>query len=453
MPDVTRLATVAAVALTACKGSQASPIPDRDALAGASDTIAIVGANVLPMDREQVLRDQTIVIANGRILRMGPRTSAVVSAARTIDGRGKYLLPGLVDAHTHMRLRSDAAQFVAAGVTTIFDLGSFDESGLMALRDSIDRALILGPSILMAYFVDGPATARGRRTIQTEADARAAVSDAKRKGFQFIKAYLSIAETPALALLDEAKRQHMAVIGHGIRSIGVERGLASGQTAVAHAEEYFYAAVRDLSNVEEWTRAAQYTKSSGGYVIPNLSAYEIIERQWGRPRVLDSIIRLPRTREIGAFWRQQWSRGSYTSRPGSLDGRTQILRTFTKQLADLGVPLMVGTDAPGIPGLFPGPSVYLDCEQLRLAGLSPYQVLSAATRVPGEFVKRFVPNTVPFGVIAPGRRADLVLLGENPLENLSTIQRPLGVVVRGKWLPSTTLDSLRASGTSNIQSP
>jgi hypothetical protein len=60
-------------------------------------------------------------------------------------------MPGLVDAHTPLRLRSDAAQFVAAGVTTVFDLGIFDESWLMALRDSIDRALIVRPSILMAY--------------------------------------------------------------------------------------------------------------------------------------------------------------------------------------------------------------------------------------------------------------------------------------------------------------
>ena len=423
----------------------APPRPDasRDTLTAPPGSTAFVGVTLIPMDRERVLSDQTVVVSGDAIVAVADRALVRTGDATVIDARGKFLMPGLVDAHTHMLFRRDAGQYVANGVTTIIDLGSHDEAGLMALRDSSRAGAIDGPSILMAYFVDGPLTANGRRTIRTEAEARAAVREAKRRGFQFIKAYNSIPESAAIALLDEAKTQHVAVIGHGIRSLGVERGLQLGQAAVAHAEEYFYAAVRNVADESEWRRAATFTRASGAYVIPNLSAYDVIERQWGRRSVLDSILRLPEAQNLAPIWRSEWESGSYTSRSGTLDGRTQILRRFTRLLRDAGVPLMVGTDSPVIPGLFPGASARMDVRELIDAGLTPFEALSAATRVPGEFIQRYVPADTPaLGIVAPGRRADLLLLDGNPLLNAAVLAHPSGVMVRGRWLPRPVLDSL-----------
>jgi imidazolonepropionase-like amidohydrolase len=102
-------------------------------------------------------------------------------------------------------------------------------------------------------------------------------------------------------------------------------------------------------------------------------------------------------------------------------------------MQDAGVPLLTGTDSPVIPGMYPGYSIHDDIRTLIDAGLTPYQALTAATRTPGEFIAKFVPTAAHFGTIAAGMRADLILLGANPLENVETLKSPRGVMTAGRW--------------------
>jgi imidazolonepropionase-like amidohydrolase len=111
-------------------------------------------------------------------------------------------------------------------------------------------------------------------------------------------------------------------------------------------------------------------------------------------------------------------------------------------MADAGVHLITGTDAPTIPGVIPGFSLHRDLHVLEQAGLTRYQVLSAATRVPGEFIRKAIPKSESVGTIAPGNRADLILSTGNPLDDLSTIEKPLGVMAHGVWYTASDLQSL-----------
>jgi imidazolonepropionase-like amidohydrolase len=104
--------------------------------------------------------------------------------------------------------------------------------------------------------------------------------------------------------------------------------------------------------------------------------------------------------------------------------------------------LLAGTDSPDIPGMFPGYSIHDDLRTLVESGLSPFQALSAATRTPGEFVSKTIPNSQRFGVVSQDYRADLVLVPGNPLQDLQVLKSPLGVMRAGRWLPSNELFEL-----------
>jgi len=111
-------------------------------------------------------------------------------------------------------------------------------------------------------------------------------------------------------------------------------------------------------------------------------------------------------------------------------------------MADAGIPLVTGTDAPAIPGLVPGFSLHQELHALESAGLTRYQVLSAATRTPGELLARAKPTEQRFGTVTAGNRADLILTSGNPLDNLATLDKPLGVMVQGRWRDAPQLQAL-----------
>jgi hypothetical protein len=195
--------------------------------------------------------------------------------------------------------------------------------------------------------------------------------------------------------------------------------------------------------VEEIPRVIETIRKSGAYVTADLNTYATIARQWGRPDVVTAFLKTPESRYVSPGDRLSWRFDGYEKRTGSLDGRVAFLMRFTKALADAGIPLVAGTDAPAIPGLASGFALHDDLQALSGAGLTPYQVLVAATRTPGRMIAEHVPGVVPFGVVAVGNRADLVLVRGNPLGGLATLREPLGVMANGRWYDSQALATLR----------
>jgi len=209
---------------------------------------------------------------------------------------------------------------------------------------------------------------------------------------------------------------------------------------VAHGEEYMYTHFNRLDDSVRWCEVAGWTKRSGAYVLPNLSAYVGIARQWGKPPVVDTLLSLTDARYLDPIWRQRWRGRDYITRQGSLDPRVRFLKRFMKVLSDSGVPLLAGTDSRTIPGLFPGFSIVDDIALLVEAGLTPYQALAAATRVPGEFFAKYGHTSDRVGTIAVGNRADLIVVRSNPLEDVRRLRNPSGVMVRGHWFSRVELD-------------
>ncbi len=402
-------------------------------------TTAFTRVNVIPMDSESVISDQTVVVEKGIISAIGPsKQIRIPESADIIDGTGKYLMPGLADLHVHLENDTDLPVYLAHGVTTILDMGA--PSILLSWRDQLESKKLIGPHLLVSYFIDGPGGQHN--VVATESEARDAIKQASTRGYDYIKVYNSLTTAQFHAIMEEANAAKIAVIGHGVRAPGMREILQSGQVMIAHSEEFIYTFFNNTTNRSRIPSAVELMKNTGAYLLPNLSTFEIISLQWGKPAVVDSLLTLPAARYLHPSLHKSWQSGRYTSRAGSLNNRLIFLRELTKAFADAEIPLLLGTDSPGIPGMFPGASIYNDLRNMVQAGLTPYQALSAGTRIAGQFVKQTKPGSPVFGVIRRGARADLILLNENPLLDVAAVKDLQGVMVSGTWHSSAYLQDL-----------
>jgi Amidohydrolase family len=403
-------------------------------LSGESSALpaAFVRVNVITMDSDRVLKDQTVVVEHGVITAVGASIS-IPQNAQIIDGGGKlFLSPGLADMHTHSQTREDLAIYLANGVTSVLNMGGASSEFLTDIRTAANEGRIPAPHVYIAFRVDGTPQ-YGEFIVTTPDEARWLVRFAKTNGYDFIKVYNNLSPECFYALVAEGKREHMAVVGHGVTRLGIKRQLAAGQVMVAHTEEFLYTVFSQKLNPDEIPAVIDFIKKDDAFVTADLNTYATIAKQWGKPVVVKSFLEASEMKYVDPDMRLMWKHEDYVGRQGTRDPQLQFLTEFTKAMADAGVQLIAGTDAPPIPGLVPGYSLHDDLSSLEKAGLSRYQILSTATRVPGEFISRYVSGAKPFGTVTVGSRADLILSDENPLDDLDTLRSPVGVMVEGNW--------------------
>jgi imidazolonepropionase-like amidohydrolase len=407
-----------------------------------------VHVNVVPMSSDQVIRDHSVLIEDARIKAIG-RDIPAPENARVIDGHGtEFLSPGLADMHTHSDTSRDMIVFLANGVTTVLNMGEARNSFMAQTRPKINRGETPGPHIYAAFLVDGTPE-YGHLAVATQAEARALVDIAKTNDYDFIKVYNNLSPECFRALIEQGRVDGLPIVGHGVSRVGIERQLDEGQLMVAHAEEYLYTVFfppdhsgQDAPKPEQIASAIDFTKRTGAFVTADLNTYATIARQWGKPEIVDDFLRQLEVRYLDPDDRIAWKNSPYVRKSGDLNARLDFLKKFTKALADAGVPLITGTDSPSIPGLVPGFSLHQDLHALEAAGLSRYQILRAATRNAGDLAAKAKPNDPKFGVIETGNRADLVLSEKNPLDDLMTLKKPLGVMANGRWYDRGELETL-----------
>jgi hypothetical protein len=365
-----------------------------------------------------------------------------------VDGRGRWLMPGLADMHVHLYNADQLVDFLAHGVTTVAVLNG--SRPVLDWRRQVAGGALLGPTIYTSGpSLDGtPAGNPQFLSTATPHDGRAAVRQIAAEGFDFVKVYMTLTPETYAAILDEARLRGLAVVGHIPPQVGVDGVIASrGQSVVAHAEEFFRERVDSARRAARMTEIVRGVKQAGMTVIPNMSAYaDYIRAIDDLPGVLaDSEMRFASP----AAYSEKLPMHHGSVRPNSqqfraaLAGGLAAFRTFTKALSDSGVPLLLGTDTETFG--FAGASLHEEMREMREAGLTPYQVLAAGTSAAGGWVGTHVRGAEPFGRITPGARADLVLLAANPLDDVANARRIEGVRARGRWVSATRLRAMRDS--------
>jgi hypothetical protein len=217
-------------------------------------TTAFLHVNVVPMDRERVLLDQTVIVEGERIAAMG-RGLPVPPHAQVIDGgRTTYLSPGLADMHTHSETRSDLAAYLANGVTTVLHLGGARASFVDTLVPAVNQGAVPGPHVYSSFKVDGSPAYNGF-VIKTPAEARAIVGLARTNGYDFIKVYVGLSPDAFSALAEEGRRLGMPLIGHGVYAVRLERQLVLGVMAKGKWRDSAALKAVDVKRVTDWSDA------------------------------------------------------------------------------------------------------------------------------------------------------------------------------------------------------
>lgn len=433
----------------------------------AAQTIAFKDVSVIPMDRDRVLQSQIVLVKNGIIAEVGNRVK-IPKDALVIDGRGKYLIPGLVDMHTH--LLSDGDEYpdsiaedelkvmVANGVTTIrFMIGTPEQ---LVLRARSAKGEIIAPTI---YSASPHLTGKKQGNdfvVNTEQEAREAVRKSKQVGYDFIKITTFIKPEVYEAAVDEAAKQNIRVVGHAdARFVGLERALKARQQ-IEHLDGYLEAILADAApnrnsisdlyiyDPKNWEsldyvdenkimEIAKRTVAANPYVNPT---QHFMKNTFGLPRSEESIRAQPdfkfyprkvqdlfinfhqkhRLFQIPAEKRARW-----------VDYRNKII----KAIYDAGGKIMAGSDTPEFLWLY-GFTMHRELKALSDAGLSNYAALEAATKNPSMFFG----TLEKVGTIEKGKRADLILLDANPLENISNTEKRAGVMLKGKYYAQSEMD-------------
>ena len=455
-----------------------APLVNLDALAQSrSPALAVEHANVVDVRAGRVLNDQTVVVESGRVTSVAPAGAAKVPAGATVvDGKQKYLIPGLWDMHVHAAWpgldQVFAPLFVANGVTGVREM-----YGSMLVINAWKMKYQSGepwPRMIGAgHILDGPKPFWPGSTAAATADeARQAVDKLHAAGADFIKVYTKLPREAYFAALDEAKRIGTYCAGHVPDAVSVTEASDHGQRSVEHLT----GVALECSKEAETLRAERATAAADTSVTNLLKTYSrqtdrIIATQdptrakdlfarlarnhtWQVPTltVLRSMSSLddstftadPRVRYMpeeivqGWDWKHDFRFRSRTPEEWANGKKLFKLATeIVEAMNRAGVPIMAGTDMLN-PYTFPGFSLHDELVNLTEAGLSPADALRAATLNPAIFMNA----TDSLGTVEKGKRADLVLLDANPLENIHNTQKVHAVVLNGRYYDRAALDSL-----------
>lgn len=434
------------------------------------EPLVVEHVSVVPMTTEGLLADRTVVIEDGRIARVAPADEVRVPAGATVvDGRGRFLIPGLVDAHVHLNEGEEEylAAWLAAGVTTIQCMHG--SSHALGLREAVRSGQRVGPRIMTT----GPTTAR--EGVHSLEDVARHVAHVQSGGYDAVKMYGDGSDTmPAesyLALVDQAHAAGLRVTGHAPRNLPFAIVLEAGQDSIDHCEELVYThqplglkpwvdfqfgrrAMASLgadpvpadpaSLAEPIAELAAAMHERGLALTPTLITFSTIERMVAGD--VAALAARPEMRLAHPLKRRAWTndgnrfrraRGAEADlRAAWFASALAIQRRIVAAAEAAGVPLMTGTDAP-FDLVAPGRSLHDEVAQLVACGLSPARALRAATVTPGEELGLGVGS----GTIAEGVRADCVLLEANPLEDVRALDGVVGVVADGRWHTRASLEA------------
>ena len=440
--------------------------------------LAITHVTVIDMSGAQPAPGQTVLIEKDKITALGPSDSIPIpAAAQIVDGRGRFLIPGLSDMHLHLTGAGEpngSREFflpllIANGITSVRDMGGYLDS-LIPLRKEIEEGKRLGPRIVFAGpYLDGdPPAFQPAIVVKHREEAEAAVQTLQQRSVDFIKVQSNLSRDAYFAIADVAKEENVPFVGHVPDRVTAWEAADAGQRSIEHLTNV----LRGCSTKEADLMRTQFRDSSGGgqlawqrelldtYSGENAAkliakfrerqtwqtATLILLRNVAFPSADPNLTTDPRAkyvpRKLLATWNEGYAQQINRATPAQVSLREALLEkslSIVGQMQRGGVKILAGTDSAA-PYVFPGFSLHEELALLVQAGLTPMEALQTATRNPAEFLSKLDSQ----GTIVVGKNADLLLLDANPLDDLRNTQKIRAVVIRGKLLDRTALDQLLA---------
>ena len=439
--------TALAVAGVSFIGGNACAQPPR--ASSPSSPLAFTGVSVIPMDREGVLANQTVIVENGRITYVGAARKAPAGAT-VIDGRGKFLMPGIAEFHAHVPSGGQAIHahrtlslYALAGVTTA--RGMLGAPMHLALRDSIANGQLFGPRLLTS----GPSF--NGNSVTSAEKAMAMVREQKAAGYDLLKIHPGVPRVAFDSLAATANRLGIPFSGHVPLEVGLDAAITAKHSTIDHLDglvEAMYAGAAPLTaqtngffglgimgqlDTSRFRPIVERVRKSGVVMVPT----QILTDNYANDATGDELTSLPEFK----YWVPQQTASWRTTKNNLLSqgpvpreqrlAHIALRRRFIKALHDAGVPFLLGSDAPQLWNV-PGFSAHRELVSLVAAGLTPFQALQTGT----VNVAKYMKEEGRSGVVRTGARADLMLLDANPLQDIANSQRINGVVVNGRWIGS-----------------
>jgi len=441
-----------------------------DGALGADSSYAFVNVNILDVENERVVPGQTVLVDSGVIKMISAEIGTLPEGVFVIDGKGKFLAPGLADMHVHVWDDSEPAIYVAFGVTTIRNMWGTGKTKEIIRK--INNKEIIGARIITSGpIIDGvPEIWPGSRSVARAADAIDEVRKQAAAGYDFIKVYSNLSPESFSAIAEAAHDIGIPFSGHIPEAIPVNVAITSGMASIEHlygldkavsnvdlgpgrriSLERFVVGRRILSGQIEQEEVFPYEKSLAiAQSIKNADVAvtpTLIVRRRVSPSREESRRQLARD-EIGLIrpsLRESWDLDRVYASQGLSDSEVPALRVFEKFSDELvrimneeGVLLLAGSDAQNH-YVFHGLSLHEELELLVNAGLSTFESIRTAT----INAAIFLGESGEWGVVKEGARSDLVLLNSDPSVNISNYQDIAGVMVGDVWLDTTRISMIK----------
>lgn len=416
---------------------------------------AFIGVTVVPMDKDGVLADQTVVVADGKIASMAPAARAQVPASAVkVDGKGKFLMPGLGELHAHIpggkapdaEVERTLFLYVANGVTTI--RGMLGDPRHLVYRERVAKGEVLGPRI----YTSGPSFNGNSATTITAAVGM--VIEQHQARYDLLKIHPGVARDAFDAIAAKADELKIPFAGHVPEAVGLMRALEARYRSIDHLDGYVEALVPNAAGSQTFgvnlvaqadesriPALVKATRAAGTWQVPT----EILLVNWLNDEDPAAMAKWPEMKYVEPGLLTKWiaQKQGFLAKYPQAD-RQKLLalrRRIIKALHDGGVPFALGSDAPQTWNV-PGFSAHRELGAIVAAGLTPYEALKSGTANVGVYFG----TESSVGTVAVGTRADLILLDANPLTNIANSSRISGVMVNGQWMSKTDIDARLASG-------
>ena len=419
---------------------------------GERNSYLIKNVNIVPMSSDTILVDKMVLIEDGVITEISSDIS--VGQHIVIDGKDQYLLPGLIDMHVHVWDKYELGLYLANGVTTVRNL--WGQPMHLRMKELIESGEIFSPD----FFTSGPKLTgsefMGDDNFQifSEEEARQVVIDTKERGYDFIKTYYGLPQEYFDVVIDQAKLSGLDIAAHPSNKVAYDYHFNSQIKTIEHAEDIVQQPLEyklDSAKLEEVVK--DFSKAEGTSFCPTLTVYHNIYKMIINDSILNSsdlnymnpLIRMVDSEAQFSRWNS--AKRNDSTIESSIKNQHEFHLLAIKKLHEAGVNIVCGTDA-GIGVTIPGKSIHQELAFYKQAGLSNYQVLKTATINPSK-THEFLND---FGTIERGKVANLLLVDDNPIDNLATLEQPQIVFSGGRMINRATLDTfeVKAAERSNL---